>query len=121
MEKNFGYTFSILFFIIAFYPTFYGSNILLWSLFLSFLIILFTIFFPSIFYYPSRIWNKFGIYLNKFISPIVITIIYIISIIPIGIFIRLIRVDLLGQKLRKKNKSYWIDRSKVKSSMKDQF
>jgi len=121
MEKNFGYTFGIVFLIIAFYPTINGSDIFLWSLFLSFFFILLSIFFSGIFYYPSRIWIKVGFNLNRFISPVVITIIYVISIVPIGIFIRLIGIDLLNQKIIKNNESYWSDKSKSKTSMRDQF
>lgn len=47
--------------------------------------------------------------------------VYITTVIPTGIFVRITKKDLLRQKLDKKAKSYWIKREQPISTMKDQF
>ena len=57
------------------------------------------------------VWVKFGELLGRIIAPIVMAIIYFIIITPIGLFMRLIRKDLLNLKFSKAN-TYWIKREK---------
>ena len=68
----------------------------------------------------NLVWTKFGELLGKIISPIVMGMVYFAIITPMGIFMRLIRKDLLKTKLTK-NKSYWLKRKKNIGSMKKQF
>lgn len=48
-------------------------------------------------------------------------IIYITTVIPTGIFVRIAGKDLLRQKIEKNTKSYWIERDHPIRTMKDQF
>ena len=66
------------------------------------------------------LWMKFGLFLGGIISPIVMGFIFFIVITPIGLIMKFFKKDLLNLKYDKK-KSYWIEKDKIKSSMKDQF
>ena len=68
----------------------------------------------------NKVWFKFGIFLGKIVSPLVMGIIFFLVVTPIGIFMRLLGKDLLNLKL-KKNDSYWIEKNEPKSKMKNQF
>jgi len=59
--------------------------------------------------------------LGKFVSPIIMGLIFFLVVTPTGVIMRLFKKDLL--KLKKKNvNSYWIKRkSETKSEMKNQF
>jgi hypothetical protein len=70
---------------------------------------------------PNKLWFKFGIFLGSIIAPIVILIVYFITVIPTGLIMRLLGKDLLRQKLDKNTKSYWIERREPIGSMKNQF
>jgi hypothetical protein len=59
--------------------------------------------------------------LGSIITPIGISVIYFIVLVPMGIIMRLLGKDLLKQKLDKNAKSYWIERSEPIGSMKNQF
>ena len=58
--------------------------------------------------------------LGKFVSPIVMGLVFFLVVTPTGLIMKLFNKDLL--KLRKnKNSSYWIKRPETKSEMKNQF
>ena len=65
-------------------------------------------------------WFKFGILLGNFMSPIVLGIVFFTVVTPIAFIMRLFGKDVLNLKKNNK-KSYWIERSPIKSKMKNQF
>ena len=68
----------------------------------------------------NRLWFKFGIFLGKIISPIILGIIFFLVVTPTGILLRLFGKDVINLKYNKNN-SYWIKKTGPKSKMKDQF
>ena len=68
----------------------------------------------------NKLWFKFGILLGNFVSPIIMGIIFFVIVTPTALIMKFLGKDLLN--LKKSNKStYWIERSKIKSKMKNQF
>ena len=68
----------------------------------------------------NKLWFRFGIFLGKIISPIIMGTIFFLVVTPIGIIMRLFRKDLLN--LKSSNiKSYWVEKNGPKSKMKNQF
>jgi hypothetical protein len=63
----------------------------------------------------------FRIQLGKIISPLVMGIIFFFVVTPIGVLMRFLGKDILNLKFNKNDKSYWIQKSDVKSKMKNQF
>jgi hypothetical protein len=61
-----------------------------------------------------------GVFLGKFISPLVMGVIFFLVVTPTGLIMRILGKDLLNLKYNKK-KSYWIQKSNQKSKMKNQF
>ena len=120
-EKSFGIVFSILLLIVALYPLTSSQEIRLWALILSVVFLLLAFAAPKILSVPNQLWFKFGILLGHIIAPILILLIYFITVLPTAITIRLLGKDLLKQKLDKSAKSYWIKRSKPMGSMRNQF
>ena len=119
--KNFGYTFSVLFLLITCY--FFFKNNSLFPLFIS----ISTIFFLLTFFLPSYLrllafyWEKFGILLGKVFSPIILVLVYIITILPINLILRIFSIDLLKRRINNKVKSYWIKRLDNKINFRNQF
>ena len=68
----------------------------------------------------NKIWYKFGIILGNFVSPIVMSIVFFTIVTPISLIMRVLGKNLLNLKKGNK-KTYWIERSKIKSKMKNQF
>jgi len=58
--------------------------------------------------------------LGRLVSPIVMGLVFFLVVTPTGIIMRILNKNLL--RLKKKNvKTYWIERSSIKSDMKNQF
>ena len=119
-EKSFGIVFAVLFFLIAVYPLINSGEIRYWSLILSLLFLILGLLKSKILTPLNKLWFKFGIYLGKVISPLVMGIIFFLVITPIAILMRLMRKDLLNLKFNSSN-SYWIKKEGIKSKMKNQF
>ena len=80
---------------------------------------------PEYFSKPTKAWNALAIVLSKFISPIIIALIFIFLFIPVGSLYRLCGVKLISFKQEKNEGSFWLER-KTKSisndeSFKNQF
>tara|TARA_Y100000591_G_C21646710_1_gene600715 strand:+ start:134 stop:517 length:384 start_codon:yes stop_codon:yes gene_type:complete len=119
-NRSFGIVFSVVFLIIAFYPLIYNEEIRIWSFLIS-LIFLILGLINSILLTPlNKIWFKFGIFLGKVVSPIVMGVIFFLVVTPIGLIMRVAGKDLLNLKFNKKN-SYWVEKDGPKSKMKNQF
>ena len=119
-NRSFGILFSIVFAIIAFWPTINGNPLRLWSIPISVIFLVLGLLNSKLLNPLNIVWIKFGELLGRIIAPIVMAIIYFIIVTPIGLFMRLIGKDLLNIKFSKSN-TYWIKREKKVGSMKKQF
>jgi len=106
--------------LIGLYPILKGNDLRIWSLIISFIFLSLGLINSRILTPLNRLWFKFGLLLGKFISPIIMGIIFFIVVTPIGIIMRLFKKDLLNLKFNKKE-TYWIDKKGPKSKMKNQF
>ena len=119
-NRSFGIVFFVVFLIIAFYPLINEESIRIWSLVIS-LIFLFLGLMNSKLLTPlNKVWFKFGLFLGKIVSPLVMGIVFFLVVTPIGLLMKLLGKDLLN--LKKKNvETYWIEKTEPKSKMKNQF
>ena len=120
-EKNFGLVFSIVFLIIALYPLINSQKVYVWALITSATFLLLAFVAPKTLTTLNKLWFKFGYLLGSITTPIVMALVYFITVLPVGLIMRLLGKDLLKQKLDKNAKSYWIERNEPMGSMKNQF
>ena len=120
-EKSFGIVFSIVFLIVALYPLIGSESMRVWALAISAVFLLLALMAPNTLSLPNKLWFKFGILLGSIIAPIVMALVYFLTVLPTGLIMRFLGRDLLRQKLDKNVKSYWIERSDSMGSMKNQF
>ena len=119
-NKSFGIVFFIFFLIISIYPLFKNGNIIIWSLIFSIIFLFLGLLNSRILTPLNILWFKFGILIGKLDSPIVMGIIFYGIVTPTSIIMKLFGKNLLDLKKSNK-KSYWIEKSKVKSKMRNQF
>ena len=119
-NRSFGIVFFIVFFLIATYPLLSEGDLRLWSLFISIIFLILGILNSKILSPLNKIWFKFGIFLGKIVSPLVMGLIFYVVVTPIGILMRFLNKDLLNLKFNK-NSTYWIEKNGPKSKMKNQF
>ena len=119
-NRSFGIIFFIVFLLIALYPLTYSEEIRVWSATISLIFLVLGLFNSKILTPLNKLWFKFGIFLGKIISPIIMGIIFFLVVTPIGLLMRLLGKDLINLKYNN-NKSYWIEKNGPKSKMKNQF
>jgi Mg2+/Co2+ transporter CorB len=119
--KSFGIVFSIVFLVVALYPLVNSEGLRIWALIVSVVFLLLAFVTPKVLTLPNKLWFKFGMLLGSIIAPIVMALVYFVTVLPTGLIMRLLGKDLLKQKLDKNAKSYWIERSEPMGSMKNQF
>ena len=119
-NKNFGFVFFTVFLLIAIYPLTHGEELRTWSLGISFIFLILGFTNSNILTPLNKIWFKFGIYLGKIVSPVIMGIIFFIVVTPIGLIMKILRKDLLNLKFNSQ-KSYWVEKTGLKSKMKNQF
>ena len=119
-NRSFGIVFFVVFLIIALYPLNYGGDLRIWSALISSIFLVLGLLNSKILNPLNKFWFKFGIFLGKIISPLIMGIIFFLVVTPIGLIMKLLGKDLLNLKYNK-NKSYWIEKKGPKSKMKNQF
>ncbi|SCA56282.1 conserved membrane hypothetical protein [Candidatus Terasakiella magnetica] len=80
--------------------------------------------YPSVLAPLNRAWMKLGLVMFKIVNPIIMFAVYIITIVPIGLILKMVGKDPLNLKLDKSATSYWIERDPAgpkPESMKNQF
>ena len=119
-NRSFGIVFFVVFFLIALYPLINNEDIRIWSLIISLIFLILGLINSRILNPLNKLWFKFGIFLGKIVSPIIMGIIFFLVVTPIGFIMRILGKDLLNLKFNR-NKSYWIEKNGPKSKMKNQF
>ena len=119
-NRSFGIVFFIVFLIISTYPLIDGGNLRIWSLIVSVIFLILGLLNSNILAPFNKLWFKFGIFLGNIISPIIMGIIFFTVVTLTSFIMKLLGKDLLNLK-KSKNKSYWIEKAKIKSTMKNQF
>ena len=122
-NKKFGFFFTFVFAILAFYFLFIDS--ILWAQALAILAVLFlliTVIIPQVLLPLNKLWMRLGLLLGMIVSPIVLGIIFFGLVTPYGVIMGMFGRDELRLKFTKKS-SHWISRSEsIKSdSFKNQF
>jgi len=124
-DRAFGFVIAAVLMIISTWPTvFYGDPIRLWPVFPAVALATLALIYPSALSPLNRAWFLFGNFLGKIIAPIVMGIIFFITVTPIGFIRRIKNPDPLNQKFEPQSQTYWIDRTHEDpeaSSMRRQF
>lgn len=123
-NRSFGIVFFVVFLIIGLWPLISDNPVRIWSLSIAGAFLAVALVAPQILAPLNRLWFKFGMLLARIINPIVMLIIYVVTILPIGFLLRLGGKDLLRQKMDTDADSYWILRAPPgpePESLTDQF
>ena len=119
-NRSFGIVFFVVFLIISLWPLLSGNEIRIWSLIVSIIFLTLGLINSKILTPLNKLWFKFGILLGNIISPLVMGIIYFLVVTPMALLLKIINKDVLSLK-KTKQASYWKNKEKYNSSMKNQF
>ena len=119
-NRSFGIVFFVVFLLIALYPITYSEDIRIWSLIISLIFLILGFLRSKILTPLNKLWFKFGLFLGKIVSPLIMGVIFFFVVPPTSLIMRMLGKDVLNLK-QNKNKSYWIEKNGPKSKMKNQF
>ena len=119
-NRSFGIVFFIVFLIVSLWPLLNSNEIRIWSLIVSIIFLTLGLINSKALTPLNKLWFKFGIFLGNIISPIVMGIIYFVVVTPIALLLKVINKDVLSLK-KTKQATYWKNKEKYNSSMKNQF
>jgi hypothetical protein len=110
-NKSFGLMFAVIFLLAALYLVVKNSSTFaqISALTASVTIFVIALIAPAILAKPNRYWMKFSLLLARFVSPIILGVLFYLLISPLAIVLRIFGRDELLLK-RKKTSSYWKER-----------
>jgi len=123
-NRIFGLVFSAIFFVIALLPFIWGGEYRLWALLVALVWAVPALFFPSILAPLNRLWAQFGLLMHKVVNPVLMALIFFLTVVPTGLILKLLGKDPMRRKFDSNVDSYWISRdpkSLTKESFDDQF
>ncbi|NNC98982.1 MAG: hypothetical protein HKN85_02250 [Gammaproteobacteria bacterium] len=119
--KGFGLVFAAVFAIVAFWPLIFGANPpRWWALVIAMGFAAISFLRPSLLNPLNKLWFKFGILLSKIVNPVIMGLIFVLTVIPTGIVMRLLGKRPL-QLDEPPERSMWKSTKDKKTSFDNQF
>jgi hypothetical protein len=131
-DRGFGLVFAAVFTLIGVWPALKlgwiprlePASLRLWALAIAGVFLGLALAAPALLNPLNRLWFAFGLLLGKIMTPIVMGLLYVLTIVPTGYIMRLRGRDLLALKIDRARKSYWIVREPqgpARGTMSNQF
>jgi len=123
-ERAFGVVFAVVFALVSLWPLLDGLPIRLWALVVSGAFLLAALLKPRILSPLNRLWFRFGLVLHKIVNPLVMGLLFFLTVTPIALIMRLVGKDPLRRNFDSEATSYWIARDPeelASNSMRNQF
>jgi len=123
-DKTFGLFFALFFLLISIWPFFHGNDLRIWLALFAVSLAIIAFIAPRLLSPFNMIWTQFGLFLHRVMSPLILGLIYLITVVPVSWALKISGKDPLRLKIEPENASYWIlvqESEKTKSSMLNQY
>jgi len=123
-DRVFGLLFAAIFAAVGLWPLLHGGPLRAWSLGVGAAFLLLALAVPRALAGINRAWMKFGLLLNRVVSPIAIGIVYYFTLLPTALLMRAFGKLPLQLKYDPQAITYWIPRRPPgpdPKTMNDQF
>jgi hypothetical protein len=123
-DRGFGLVFAGFFALLAALSLWRGSHSWHWTLPVAAVFLAVALTVPRLLNPLNRLWLKFGLLIYKVMNPLILGLLFFVTITPIGLAMRVFGKDFLRLRLDRSAKSYWIERTPpgpAPQSMKNQF
>lgn len=109
-DRVFGLVMAVFFAALACWPLLHGQAPRTWALALAAGFALAALLQPHCLAPLNRLWTRFGLLLHRITNPIILGLAFFLTIVPIGLIMRLTGHDPLRLKRDAAADSYWIER-----------
>ena len=114
-ERSFGLVFAVVFAVIAVWPAarlswpphFDPGLVRIWLLSIAARFLAAGLLMPALLAPLNRLWFRFGMLLSRATTPLVMGVVFVLTVIPTALVMRLRGRDLLLLKIDRQAKSYW--------------
>ena len=109
-ERTFGIVFAVVFVLIGAFPLIGGHAPRLWALGVGGIFLIAAFAFPAALRPLNIVWYRFGMLLHKIVNPLVMGLLFFITVTPIALIMRLVGKDPLNRQFDPNVSSYWVER-----------
>ena len=117
-DRGFGIVFMVVFGLIGLWPAislgwrpkFDPTLLRWWALVIAGSFLAVTLVYPPALRPLNRLWFLFGMLLSRVVTPIVMGLLFVLTVVPTGMVMRLRGHDLMRLRLDRQAKSYWLVR-----------
>jgi len=109
-DRGFGFVFAGFFVLLSGLSWWRGHTAWHWALPLAAAFLVVALTYPKALSPLNKLWLKLGLLLYKVVNPIVLGLLFFLTITPIGLVMRLAGKDFLNLRIDPNSKSYWIER-----------
>jgi Saxitoxin biosynthesis operon protein SxtJ len=123
-DRSFGLVIASFFLVVSFWPLIRGGPIRWWALGIAAVFMVLALLWTAALAPLNNLWTKLGILLYKIVNPIVMALLFYMTVTPIALLMRMLGKDPLRLRRDPDAASYWIHRTPpgpTPESMKNQF
>ena len=99
-----------MFTIVGLWPLIHRGDPSLWALGIAGILLIVSIAQPVWLAPANRLWMRLGLLLHKITNPVIMGLVFFLTVTPTGIIMRAMGKDPLNRKIDRAAKSYWIKR-----------
>ena len=101
-NRSFGIVFFVVFIIIGFWPLLDINTYRLWAIIIAVIFLTLGLVNSKLLTPLNILWFKFGIFLSKLISPIIMALIFFVVVTPLALLAKMVKKDFLELDKKKK-------------------
>lgn len=102
--------FAVVFALFGLWPLVADEAVRWWALGLSAAFLGLALARPAVLQPLNRLWTKFGLLLHRLTNPVIMAVLFFLTIVPLGLIMRVLGKDSLFLIPDPQAKSYWIER-----------
>jgi hypothetical protein len=110
-NRAFGIVFTVFFALIGLWPLPWGGNPRWWALGIAAVFLFAALVCPKTLAPLNRAWMRFGLLLHKIVNPVIMGLIFFLTVTPTALIMRALGKDPSRRRLDKDATTYWIDRA----------
>ena len=110
-ERSLGVVFAGVFAIIGLFPLWDGDSVRLWALIVSGAFLALSLLAPTLLKPFNQLWFRLGQILHKVVNPVIMALLFYLTVVPTGLIMRLAGKDPLRRRFDPEAKTYWIERN----------